>query len=123
MYLTLALVASVLPLSTAHSYVESITTGSQNITTWLPWWDPYHNSTRPTRPFANNSFASLASRTAAEVLRRPITDVDSPDCMCNRQQDDSPSASKPAPIHATVAAGAELTFHWSAALPVLECYS
>jgi hypothetical protein len=38
------------------------------------------------------------------------------DVACNFQTDKSPSASHPAPVHATIAAGDELTFHWSALL-------
>jgi hypothetical protein len=63
MSLALLLIAVAVPLVSGHSYVQYITTGEQNISTYLPFWDPWHKEAKITRAFANNS---------------PVEDVESP---------------------------------------------
>jgi hypothetical protein len=105
----------VLPAVLGHAYVERIAVGGQSIETYQPFNDPYKNPKpqRITRPFANNSPVSLPSPNNVWLTPSQVEDVSSNTLTCNFQSDKSPSAAVPAPIHATVAAGATLDFHWT----------
>jgi hypothetical protein len=99
----LAFVLLALPAVTAHAYVTSITVNGSNATS-IPTYQPFNDgagNTKPqriTRPFANNS---------------PTTDVSSNALTCNVMANGNPSAAMAAPIHATIAAGSTLDFHWT----------
>ncbi|KAI8163691.1 Polysaccharide monooxygenase Cel61a [Colletotrichum sp. SAR 10_70] len=87
-------------LVAGHGYVDNATIGGTYYQFYQPYSDPYY-STPPQR----------ISR--AIPGNGPVEDVTSIDIQCNGYTAGGVSGSKPAPLHATAAAGSSVTLKWT----------
>ncbi|KAJ2911966.1 hypothetical protein MD484_g8449, partial [Candolleomyces efflorescens] len=83
-----------------HGYVQEITLGSTKHTGYLPYSDPYYNPPlqRIVRKIPGNG---------------PVEDLSLIDVQCNGWSAGGVVGSAPAPLVATVAAGATVKFNWT----------
>lgn len=87
-------------LVAAHGYVDNATIGGEVFQFYQPFQDPYMNPApeRISRPVQGNG---------------PIEDVDIADIQCGGFSAGGIVGSSPAPLHAKVAAGSEVTLFWT----------
>ncbi|KAJ0335310.1 hypothetical protein COL922a_009437 [Colletotrichum nupharicola] len=97
MKITACILGLVAALVTGHGYVDNATIGGTYYQFYQPYSDPYY-STPPQR----------ISR--AIPGNGPVEDVTSIDIQCNGYTAGGVSGSKPAPLHATAAAGSAVWF-------------
>ncbi|KAF2715446.1 lytic polysaccharide monooxygenase [Pleomassaria siparia CBS 279.74] len=93
---TLAFAAAV----AAHGYVDNATIGGQDYVFYQPYQDPYMSPVpeRISRVVQGNG---------------PIQDVTIADLQCGGYSEGGIVGSKPAALHATAAAGSDVTLHWT----------
>ncbi|KAI0769358.1 glycoside hydrolase family 61 protein [Trametes elegans] len=84
----------------AHGYVQDVVIGAQHYTGYLPYQDPYMN------PAPERIIRKIPSN-------GPVTDLSLIDIQCNGYTDGGEPGSAPAPIFATVTAGAEVKLNWT----------
>ncbi|KAH7374647.1 cellulose-growth-specific protein [Plectosphaerella cucumerina] len=88
------------PLVAAHGYVDKGVIGGQTIQFYQPYQDPYINPPpqRISRPVQGNG---------------PIEDLTLIDVQCGGWSAGGIAGSQPAALHATAAAGSEVTLYWT----------
>lgn len=96
-------IAAALAFATAvagHGYVNNATIGSKAYTFYQPYQDPYTSPTpqRISREIQGNG---------------PVQDVTSADLQCGGYTEGGIVGSKPAALHAEVAAGSEVDLYWT----------
>ncbi|KAF9880657.1 cellulose-growth-specific protein [Colletotrichum karsti] len=100
MKITACLLGFAAALVAGHGYVDNGTIGGTYYQFYQPYSDPYY-ATPPQR----------ISR--AIPGNGPVEDVNSIDIQCNGYTAGGVSGSKPAPLHATAAAGSSVTLKWT----------
>jgi hypothetical protein len=110
----LSLIASV----AAHGYVQQETVGGTVYTGYLPYQDPYYNPV-PQRIIRYEALRSLKHHSLTPCTLRkipgngPVTDLSLIDVQCNGWSEGGVVGSAPAPLVASVAPGATVTFNWT----------
>ncbi|KAF2492658.1 glycoside hydrolase [Lophium mytilinum] len=91
---------SLLPLATAHGYVDNATINSVSYQFYQPYYDPYVSPpiSRISRPIQGNG---------------PVQDVTLIDLQCGGYTDGGAPGSSPAALHASAAAGSTVTLYWT----------
>jgi len=96
---TLAILSAI-PSVLGHGYVQEVTLGSTKYAGYNPYTDPYYNPApqRIVRKVPGNG---------------PVEDLTSIDVQCNGWSAGGQAGSAPAPVFATVAAGATVSLNWT----------